>query len=261
MEGGEQMDATADRLGESQFLGYDRGLFAVAATSVDLHQAIADTVREVRGQARPHYEPVAAQFASLAPTYVVGVADAGALLIVGRGDWRGVSEPGSNSARVEQLHMDLGEGPAFDAARKRCTVRVSDATTETRWPRVTAAITAHTPVRSLLCVPLYTHLRSWGAMMLLASQPNGLDDEAGRAATILATHAALTLEAVHHERHYRSALGSRDIIGQAKGMVMERFDVDATAAFALLTGMAEENHCPVVVGAKEMLGSKLAPGA
>ena len=58
---------------------------------------------------------------------------------------------------------------------------------------------------------------------------------------------------MHHDRHYRSALGSRDIIGQAKGMLMERSDVDAVAAFALLTRLSEESHRPVVVVAKELL--------
>jgi AmiR/NasT family two-component response regulator len=94
--------------------------------------------------------------------------------------------------------------------------------------------------------------------MLLSDRPNALDAESQQAGEILATHMALTLEAVHHDRQYRSALGSRDIIGQAKGMLMERFDVDALAAFALLTRLAEESHRPVVVVAKELLETKPA---
>jgi GAF domain-containing protein len=137
-------------------------------------------------------------------------------------------------------------------------LRVPDVSDDDRWPRFTAAALAQTPVRALLCVPLYSHIRTWGALMLLAEQPGALDDETEQAATILATHTALTLETMHHDRHYRSALGSRDIIGQAKGVLMERFEVDATSAFALLTRLAEESHRPVVVVAKELLDHKFA---
>ncbi len=91
---------------------------------------------------------------------------------------------------------------------------------------------------------------------MLADQPGGLDAAAEDAGEILATHTALTLDAVHHDRHYRSALGSRDIIGQAKGVLMERFDIDAVAAFALLTRLSEESHRPVVVVAEELLETK-----
>jgi hypothetical protein len=133
---------------------------------------------------------------------------------------------------------------------------VSDLGAETRWLRFAAAAIAQTPVRAMLCCSVYTHLHTWGALLLLADQPGELDADAKDAGEILAIHAALTLDALHHDRHYRSALGSRDIIGQAKGVLMERFDIDAIGAFALLTRLAEESRRPVVVVAKEVLGTK-----
>ena len=56
---------------------------------------------------------------------------------------------------------------------------------------------------------------------------------------------------------YRSAPGSRDIIGQAKGASMERFDIDALAAFALLDPVVGGTRTrPVVVVAEELLETK-----
>lgn len=52
------------------------------------------------------------------------------------------------------------------------------------------------------------------------------------------------------------AANCRQVVRQAKGMLMERFDVGAVAAFALLTRLAEESHQPVVVVAKELLETK-----
>jgi AmiR/NasT family two-component response regulator len=72
----------------------------------------------------------------------------------------------------------------------------------------------------------------------------------------VATHTALTLDSVRHHRHLRSSLGSRDIIGQTKGILMERFAVDADSAFALLTSLAEKSQQPVVVVAKQLLDER-----
>lgn len=212
--------------------------------------------RQVHGETRPHYEQVAEQFAALASRHIAGVGQAGALLTLGRGSWQVVSQPDTAAGEMEQLLKALNEGPAIDATRIRQTVRVMDLAAETRWPRFTASATAQTSVRSMACFPLYTHIHAWGALLLLADQPGGLDAAAEDAGEILATHTALTLDAVHHDRHYRSALGSRAIIGQAKGVLMERFDIDAVAAFALLTRLSEESPRPVVVVAKELLETK-----
>ena len=243
---------------EMEFLGYDHRFAAVGRTCVDLHRHIAVLAREVQGENKPHYEPVAEEFAGLAPRYIDDVAHAGALLFVGRAGWRSVSRLGTTGFGIEQLHIDLQQGPAIDAANGRRVVRVTDLAAETRWPRFTDAAASQTAVRSMICYPLYTHVHPWGALMLLADRPGVLGGDSQQAGEILATHMALTLEAVHHDRHYRSALGSRDIIGQAKGMLMERFDVDAVAAFALLTRLAEQSHRPVVVVAKELLETKSA---
>ena len=241
---------------EAEFLGYDCGLDLVASTSAELHREVAELARRVHSETRLHYEPVAAQFASLATTHIHGVAEAGALLFFGRTGWSCVSELETDAALIEQLHKDVGDGPAIQATQTQQVVHVADLTAETRWPHFVDIVVSRTPMRSMLCLPLYTHLQNWGALALFGRQPGCLGSDAEQAGSIVATHAALALDAMHHDRQYRSALGSRDIIGQAKGMLMERFDVDAAAAFALLTRLAGESHRPVVVVAKEMLEKK-----
>ncbi|WP_082971233.1 ANTAR domain-containing response regulator [Mycobacterium sp. 852002-51971_SCH5477799-a] len=51
----------------------------------------------------------------------------------------------------------------------------------------------------------------------------------------------------------RRALETRDIIGQAKGMVMERFHVDAMAAFDLLVKLSQRSNTPVAVIAQKLV--------
>jgi AmiR/NasT family two-component response regulator len=61
-------------------------------------------------------------------------------------------------------------------------------------------------------------------------------------AAMLATHAATALLAADRQTQFESALASRDVIGQAKGMLMERFKIDAVRAFALMTQLSQDNN-------------------
>ena len=105
----------------------------------------------------------------------------------------------------------------------------------------------------MLCFQLYTHLHGSGAVTLSSERPHGLDADIDEIGAILAAHAALTLDAVQRNRRYRSALGSRDLIGQAKGIITERYGLSAEAAFNLLTRLAEQSNKPVVMIAKEIV--------
>lgn len=51
----------------------------------------------------------------------------------------------------------------------------------------------------------------------------------------------------------RCALVSRDIIGQAKGILMERFQIDAAAAFDLLVELSQHSNTPVAVIARKVI--------
>ena len=69
---------------------------------------------------------------------------------------------------------------------------------------------------------------------------------------MLATHAATALIAANRQHQVESALASRDVIGQAKGIIMERFDLDAVRAFEMLIRMSA--NTPVAVIAGEIAG-------
>ena len=52
-----------------------------------------------------------------------------------------------------------------------------------------------------------------------------------------------------------AAVQSRDIIGQAKGMIMERFDIDAGHAFELLKRLSQNSNMPLAVVARRLVES------
>jgi AmiR/NasT family two-component response regulator len=66
-------------------------------------------------------------------------------------------------------------------------------------------------------------------------------------------HAAVALISANKHRQFQSALASRDEIGQAKGMTMERFDVDALRAFELLRRRSQDSNTPLHQIARDLV--------
>ena len=87
-----------------------------------------------------------------------------------------------------------------------------------------------------------------GALNLFGIKPDVFTAENEAIGAMLATHAATAPIADDERLQFQSALASRDIIGQAKGMIMERFDVDAVRAFELLRKAVAELQHPARIG-------------
>jgi GAF domain-containing protein len=224
-----------------------------ATTAVSLHTAIADLVRSVYTESRPHPEDVLERFALLAVTHIPSVQHAGVMTIGHDSRVRPSAATGGSPHVVDMLQEETQQGPALAAVQDKVTVRVDDVAVESRWPHFIEAVLEQTSVRSMLCYRLYTDVEEWGVLGLYADSPGAFDGAAENEGDVLATHAAMTLQAVQRSRQFRSALGSRDIIGQAKGILMERYGIGAGAAFALLTKLAKESNHPVVAIAKDVV--------
>ena len=109
-----------------------------------------------------------------------------------------------------------------------------DLAEERRWPRF-AAVAFAAGVRSMLSVTLFLDRGNVGALNLYGRQPAAFNDLDEAIALLLASHAALALAGHDAEQNLIRALDVRDLVGQAKGILMERYKVDAQAAFALLS--------------------------
>ena len=72
---------------------------------------------------------------------------------------------------------------------------------------------------------------------------------------IFATHTALAWNMLRRDEQFRSALASRDVIGQAKGMLMERFGIDAVRAFDLLKRLSQDSNTPLHEVAERLTSS------
>ena len=172
---------------------------------------------------------------------IPGVDLADVLLIGGPEQFQSLAATEQLASQVDDLQQHFREGPCLDAALGEGMVRSNNLGNETRWPRFAKAA-VEAGVASMLSFHLYTHKAQLGALNLFGRKPDGFDADAETLGAMLATHAAIAVMAANKEHQFRSALASRDIIGQAKGMLMERFNVDAIRAFELLRKISQESQ-------------------
>jgi GAF domain-containing protein len=139
---------------------------------------------------------------------------------------------------LDRLQVKYGEGPCVEAAIDELIVRTDDFQREQRWPNYSAEV-LKLGLRSALSFKLYTTNRNAGALNIFAFEPNAFDAEDEAVGSVLAAHAAAAILASRQGDQLQSALSNRDVIGQAKGVIMERYKVDAIRAFEMLRELSQ----------------------
>jgi len=143
---------------------------------------------------------------------------------------------------LDDIQRRTGEGPCLSSAWHNKTVHVANLETETRWPRFRAAALESTRVRSIMGFELFATGKTMGSLNVFAERPHAFGEQTERLGSLFATHSSLVWDSARRERQFREALANRDIIGQAKGMIMERYGVDAAQAFDLLRKLSHDTN-------------------
>jgi GAF domain-containing protein len=171
----------------------------------------------------------------------IEVADAHVrIMLVGKGTVvRTLASSGGYPRYLNKLQQRYREGPGLEAACERQARRVDDPDGEKRWPKFTDEAVAITPIRSILSVPLFTHRRTKAALNLYADQPYAFGAQGELIGLAFASDAEAVLEVGRREKRYQKALTNRDLIAQAKGVLMELFAIDTITAFSLLAQLSK----------------------
>lgn len=220
-----------------------------------LTQAIADATRSFF--APSSLQDTLRGVTESARTLIPAVDCADILVVAGPKRYQSHAATSELPVRLDAIQERLGEGPCIDAARSELFVRCDDFRSDARWPRFgPEAVKAG--VLSSLSFRLYTDKDTIGALNVFALTSDAFSDEDEDLGTVLATHAAVALYAANKTEQFTSGLASRDIIGQAKGMVMERYGLDAVQAFDLLSRLSQTENIPVAQLAADLvkLGSE-----
>ncbi|WP_230415931.1 GAF and ANTAR domain-containing protein [Micromonospora tarapacensis] len=176
---------------------------------------------------------------------LLGVSAAGLLLNDQRDTLQVVAASSERTRLLELFQLQTDEGPCLDCFRTGQPVSVADLNlTTARWPRFTAAA-AEVGFAAVHALPMRLRSEIIGALNLFEVRPGALDEgklRIGQALAGVATIGLLQQRAIHRRdmltEQLQTALNSRVLIEQAKGILAERLQVDMGQAFALLRDSA-----------------------
>jgi GAF domain-containing protein len=160
---------------------------------------------------------------------------------------------------IDELQFELGEGPCVDSLRQDETVTANDLATDPRWPRWGTMVSEQVGVRASLSYRLFTSREVLGALTLYSREAGAFDHDNLAEGYVLAAHAAVALTSSVKEAQLTHALERRTVIGQATGMLMERFGLDADAAFGVLRRLSQTQNIKVVDLAAELVQRRRLP--
>lgn len=186
---------------------------------------------------------------------IPGVEDGAISIVLGRKTIMAQAATSDLPSRADTIQMEEREGPCLDAVYEQTTVRVPDMRSEDRWPAFARRADAETGVRSMLSFQLFVEDENLGALNLYSRQPNAFTDESENIGLLVASHAAVAFAESRQEVQFREAIASRDIIGQAKGILMERYKITAQQAFLLLSHASSTTNAKLLAVAEHLVDS------
>lgn len=224
----------------------DAGVLAQTPRAVDvtpiaaLPAQMADIARRLRSESKDT-ETILRAISISAVESIPGAEYASITLVTGDATVESPVLIGDLARESDRLQAELREGPCIRSALDSDTVWISDMRSEDRWPSFSRAA-ADLGIRSMLCFCLYVEGDNFGALNLHSTQVDAYDDDSRSIGSLFAAHAAIAFSAVREKEQIRAALTNRDIIGQAKGMLMERYTLSSDEAFRLLARLSQDSN-------------------
>lgn len=172
--------------------------------------------------------------ADLAASNVPGCDAAGISLTTRGGGIRTPAVSADFIVDCDLLQDELRQGPCLEAAWNEKVVHSPDVATDDRWPVWGQRVAAEHGIGSVLCLQLFTHNDVLGGINLYSHERHAFDADSLDEAAALAAHIAIAVSSAETQQQLRQAIDTRTLIGQAVGIVMERYRVDAGTAFQVL---------------------------
>jgi PAS domain S-box-containing protein len=202
-----------------------------------------------------------------ATAQVVRADGSGLMMADADGVLRWVTATGEGEQAFERAQRDLGEGPCIDALARNEVVRSSDLRADPRWPRLAPAV-AGNQIRGVLSSPVLHDGKVLGTCNAITHDPRGWTDADVAAivafAVVIGRLLASSIEARRRGdlvTQLQTALESRVLVEQAKGVLMEREGLSAQAAFERLRRQARARSMKIDALAREIIADRaLRPG-
>ncbi|WP_432876887.1 ANTAR domain-containing protein [Kribbella sp. CA-245084] len=162
-------------------------------------------------------------------------------------------------AEIYALQIDGGKGPLTVSMHEHLTVLVGDTAADDRWPEWAAKV-RELGVRSVLDVPLTTAAGTVGVLGLYSIHPDAFGPDEEAIAHILARHASVAVASARHEHNLAQAVDARKLVGQAMGILMERYQLNGDQAFAVLRRYSQDTNTKLRDVALQLIDTRKLPG-
>lgn len=208
--------------------------------SDEFERQLADAVRQLSCEAGP--PATLERLVEIAPDFFPHCHFVGVSLV----EHGVIRTPAASTEELRQLdeaQYTLGQGPCFEAIRSTPTVVVDDLAHDPRWPIWGQAMAQQLEIRSSLSFRLFTRAdHSWGALNVYSQHPHAFTEEDVVHGQTIAAMAAVVLAKSINDEQLVQALETRTHIGQATGIIMERYDLDADRAFEVLRRISSQTN-------------------
>lgn len=195
-------------------------------------------------------------------TEILPGCDAAGVCVVHRGE-RIDTHATSNDAlrQVDALQHELKEGPCLDALRQHDTVHSNDLSIDERWPRWGPEVARRLGLFSIVSYRLFSAGDDLGALNLYGKSKSAFSPDDVHDGIALAAHVGVALAGAQEVENLEKALGGRTVIGQATGIVMERFDLPADRAFGVLGRLSQHKNVKLRQLAEQIVQTRTIPKA
>jgi GAF domain-containing protein len=222
------------------------------------HRRIAEIVHELHSRSDTDSDTVIAELAEHAAVEVPGAQYAGVTITR---NVKNIDTPAATHKwpiLLDEIQQRHRQGPCLTAAWEEKTIHVADLTTDERFPLYTRDAIAETPIRSIMAFQLFIADETMGALNVYSEEPHAFGPASREIGLIFAAHSSVAWNSARRDEQFKRALSSRDTIGQAKGMIMERYGVDAVRAFDLLRKLSQDSNVPLIKVATELISTAQA---
>lgn len=153
--------------------------------------------------------------------------------------------------KLDAAQYEFREGPCYEAATEAMHVTAPHIGDDPRFPRYgPVAVAAGIPAQA--GIYLFDTPNSNGALNLYSERCGAFED-LGLLAELFAHQSAMALAYARQVSELKEAVRTRQLIGQAVGVTMERFDLDDVRAFSFLTRLSQDSNIKLRVIAERLL--------
>jgi transcriptional regulator with GAF, ATPase, and Fis domain len=220
---------------------------------VGAHLRIAEMVQHLHSRPDTDSDTVIAELAEHAAVEIPGAEYAGVTVTRNA---KHIDTPAATHKwpiLLDEIQQRHREGPCLTAAWEEKTIHLADLEADDRFPLYRQDALERTPIRSVMAFQMFIAGETMGALNVYAEEPHAFGQESREIGLIFAAHSSVAWNSARRDEQFKRALASRDTIGQAKGMIMERYSVDAVQAFEVLRKLSQDSNVPLVQVATELV--------